>query len=115
MDLFIWWLHNTWHDNNNELAEQISEHIFQLDSSKITHYALLLSICVVVGRCDDIENLQKNDENLNTEKDTKCNWIEVNKKVHAVVAGHMLHPHMQDIYTPSYPHMEMKAIGYVLI
>eukprot|EP01018_Ginkgo_biloba_P000319 Gb_38245 [translate_table: standard] len=75
--------------NNIELGEHTAEHVFELDPRSDTPYVLLSNIYAAAGRWDGIERLRRMMKDRNVKKMPGCSWIEVNKQVHAFLAGDM--------------------------
>jgi pentatricopeptide repeat protein len=78
--------------NNTELGKYAAEHIFELNSKNAATYVVLSNIYAAVGRWDGTEKLRKMMKDRGIKPTAGCSWIEVNKQVHAFLAGNGLHP-----------------------
>jgi len=72
---------------NVELGKRVAEQIFELDPENSAPYLQLSNIYATVGRWDDIENVQNLMKTRKVKKQPGCSWIEVNKQLHAFLAG----------------------------
>eukprot|EP01018_Ginkgo_biloba_P000317 Gb_38242 [translate_table: standard] len=100
--------------NNVELGEYAAKHIFELDPKNTAPYVLLSNIYAAAGRWDAIEKVRKMMKDRRVKKTPGCSWIEVNKQVHAFLAGDRSHPQMQKIYSKLEKlSRQIKAAGYV--
>jgi pentatricopeptide repeat protein len=99
--------------NNIELAEHVTEQLFELEPKNSAPYVLLSNIYAAAGRWTDMEKVQKMMKDRGVKKTPGCSWIEVNKQVHTFLVGDRSHPQMQNIYKElERLSREMKAGGY---
>ena len=84
---------------NIELGECVAEHLFELDPENSAPYLQLSNIYATVGRWDEIEKLQKLMKTRRVKKQAGCSWIEVNKQLHAFLAGDRSNPtNVENLY-----------------
>eukprot|EP01018_Ginkgo_biloba_P031792 Gb_15843 [translate_table: standard] len=84
---------------NIELGERVAQRLFELEPDNAAPYVLLSNIYAAAGRWDDIEKVRDMLKTRKVNKKPGCSWIEVNKQVHAFLAGDRSHPQMQKMYT----------------
>eukprot|EP01018_Ginkgo_biloba_P000439 Gb_36918 [translate_table: standard] len=72
---------------NIELGEYVAERLFELDPKDPAPYVLLSNTYATSGRWDGIEKVRKMMKDGGIKKTPGCSWIEVDKVVHAFLAG----------------------------
>ncbi|KAL4194992.1 hypothetical protein AMTRI_Chr05g71220 [Amborella trichopoda] len=85
------------HGNQN-LAESVAEHLFDLDPEIIGYHVLLSNLYADFGKFDDIARIRGTLKEKGARKNPGCSWIEVNNKVHVFLAGDRSHPQHEEIY-----------------
>eukprot|EP01018_Ginkgo_biloba_P007725 Gb_41234 [translate_table: standard] len=100
--------------NNIDLGECVAECLFKLDPKNAAPYVLLSNIYAASGRWDDTEYVRRMMKDRKVKKMPGFSWIEVNKQVHAFLAGDKSHPQTQEIYAKlEILYRQMKVAGYV--
>eukprot|EP01018_Ginkgo_biloba_P036740 Gb_04648 [translate_table: standard] len=100
--------------NNIELGERVAEHLVELDPENPAPYVLLSNIYAAAGRWDDTETVRRMMKDKGIKKIAGRSWIEVNKQVHAFIAGDRSHPKTEEIYAKLEGlSKQMKVAGYV--
>eukprot|EP01018_Ginkgo_biloba_P031723 Gb_04385 [translate_table: standard] len=99
---------------NIELAEHVAGILFELDTTSAATYVQLSNIYAAAGRWDDIKRLRRMMKDRRVKKKPGCSWIEVNKQVHAFLAGDKSHPQTPVIYAKLETLSgQMKEAGYI--
>eukprot|EP01018_Ginkgo_biloba_P003095 Gb_21016 [translate_table: standard] len=100
--------------NNVELGVRVAERLFELDAKNAAPYVLLSNIYAAAGRWSDIEKVRRLMKDRMVKKTPGCSWIEVNKQVHAFLAGDKSHPQTHKIYAELEKlSRQMKEAGYL--
>eukprot|EP01018_Ginkgo_biloba_P030301 Gb_17294 [translate_table: standard] len=83
---------------NIELAEHVSERLFELEPYNTGNYVLLSNMYAEAGRWDNVEKVRIMLKGRGLKKNPGCSWIEINNRVHAFRGGDKSHPQSEKIY-----------------
>ena len=101
---------------NIELAEYVTEILFDLEPNNAGYYVLLSNTYAAAGRWDEVAKVRTKMKNTGLKKTSGCSLIEINSRFHSFLAGDKSHPQSKQIYgmleTLS---GQMKDAGYVPI
>ena len=99
---------------NIELAEQASQHLFELEPANTGNYVLLSNIYAAAGRQDDVAKVRTMMKDKGLKNRPGHSWIEVKHMMHTFRAGDKSHPQREEIYTTlKNLTKKMEAAGYV--
>uniref|UniRef100_A0A2P2IZ16 DYW domain-containing protein n=1 Tax=Rhizophora mucronata TaxID=61149 RepID=A0A2P2IZ16_RHIMU len=70
-----------------KLAEEVAEHVFELEPENTGYYVLLANIYAEAEKWEKVKKLREKIGRRGLKKNPGCSWIEVKGKVHSFVAG----------------------------
>ncbi|OVA10360.1 Pentatricopeptide repeat [Macleaya cordata] len=83
---------------NVELAEVVSNHLFELEPENPGGYVLLSNVYAAAGKWDDVARIRTKINDRGMKKVPGCSSIEVNSVVHEFLVDDKTHPRSKDIY-----------------
>ncbi|RWR96142.1 pentatricopeptide repeat-containing protein [Cinnamomum micranthum f. kanehirae] len=99
---------------NLELGKVVAAHIFELEPHNLGNYLLLSSIYDSMGKQADKAGIEPMIIEKGLKKNPGCSWVELNRGVHAFLAGDRSHPESKAIYGAlENITIEMIIAGYV--
>lgn len=100
-------------NNNVSLGEIAANKLFELEPWNPGNYVLLSNIYSSKSMWDEVNTVRDTMTSKGLKKNPGCSWIEVNNKVHMILAGDELHPEMPQILEKlTELSLEMKKAGY---
>lgn len=99
---------------NVSLGEVAAEKLFQLEPGNAGNYVLLSNIYASKGMWDEVDRVRDTMKSMQLRKNPGCSWIEINNKVHMLLAGDKSHPMMTQILLRlERLNIEMKRSGFL--
>ncbi|CAN1230097.1 Pentatricopeptide repeat-containing protein DOT4, chloroplastic [Linum grandiflorum] len=80
-----------------ELAEEVSEHVFELEPENAGYYVLMSNIYAEAEMWDEARRIREKIGRRGLKKHPGCSWIADEKRVHVFVAGDSSHPEIRPI------------------
>ncbi|CAN1166223.1 Pentatricopeptide repeat-containing protein DOT4, chloroplastic [Linum perenne] len=75
-----------------KLAEEVSEHVFELEPENTGYYVLLSNIYAEAEKWEEVRKMREKIGRRGLKKHPGCSWIDVNGRVHVFVAADSSHP-----------------------
>ncbi|GJY47222.1 pentatricopeptide repeat-containing protein [Tanacetum coccineum] len=98
---------------NEDVAEQASTRLLELEPWNHGAYVLLSNIYAKLGKWDKVAKLRKRMKDVGLKKEPGCSSIEVDGSFHEFIVGDNTHPQSKRIYTKLNEVSEkIKLIGY---
>ncbi|XP_057871239.2 pentatricopeptide repeat-containing protein At3g49710 [Cryptomeria japonica] len=99
---------------NVELGSHAADRLLKLEPENAASYVMLANMYAAADKWNDVTRVRRMMKDKGVKKKPGCSWIEINKKVHAFVAGDRSHPQMKEIYaTLEILASKLKEAGYV--
>ncbi|PKA60402.1 Pentatricopeptide repeat-containing protein [Apostasia shenzhenica] len=99
---------------NVKLGEIAAENLFQLEPLNAGNYVLLSNIYAAKGMWEGVDRVRKEMKRLGVRKNPGCSWIEIENKIHMLVAGDKSHAEMEKIVQRLEKiGVEMKRLGFL--
>ncbi|MCL7037883.1 hypothetical protein MKW94_014201 [Papaver nudicaule] len=84
--------------NNIELGEYLSQHLFKLEPDNPGNYVALSNTYAAAGRWDEVSKLRNKMKEKKLRKTPGCSWTQIGTELHAFVAGDKSHSQTKVIY-----------------
>eukprot|EP00268_Persea_americana_P067528 TRINITY_DN9309_c0_g1_i10.p1 TRINITY_DN9309_c0_g1~~TRINITY_DN9309_c0_g1_i10.p1 ORF type:complete len:913 (-),score=81.88 TRINITY_DN9309_c0_g1_i10:1785-4523(-) len=99
-DAFIWGslLGSCKIHGNKVLAEQVADHIFELDSNIAAYHVLLSNIYEDFGKWDAVDRVRAAMKKMGLRKTPGCSWVVIDSKLHTFLASDRSHSQSSEIY-----------------
>ncbi|KAM0972676.1 hypothetical protein ACFX13_016361 [Malus domestica] len=99
--------------SNVTLGESVAKKLFNMEPKNPGNYILLSNIYASKGMWTEVDRVRDTMKSLGLRKNPGCSWIELENKVHMLLAGDTGHPQMNQIIDKlDQLSSEMKKSGY---